>query len=82
MAAYSLTSIGTYDNGLVLKLAGDSSTALGAAVWHCNAGQDTGRGVDVDQEGNIYLTGNFGADGPSRFRPGPGRLRARSSLRS
>jgi hypothetical protein len=66
----SLTSLGTFHNGAVLKLAGDSSV-LWARQYGSN-GQTLARGVDVDQEGNIYLTGNFGAHGPSDFDPGPG----------
>jgi len=67
--SHSLTSMGVYHNGLVLKLESDSSL-LWARQYGSN-GQTLGRGVDIDQEGNIYLTGNFGAYGPSDFDPGP-----------
>jgi hypothetical protein len=69
--SYSLTTIGPYDKGLVLKLAGDSSLLWARQYGIVVAGQVYGRGVDVDQEGNIYLTGNFGADDPVDFNPGP-----------
>ena len=69
--SYSLTTIGSYDKGLVLKLAGDSSLLWARQYGIVVAGQVYGRGVDVDQEGNIYLTGNFGADDPVDFDPGP-----------
>jgi hypothetical protein len=70
--SYLLTTIGTYEKGLVLKLAGDSSLLWARQYGIVVAGQVYGRAVDVDQEGNIYLTGNFGADDPVDFDPGPG----------
>jgi hypothetical protein len=69
--SYSLTTIGPYEKGLVLKLAGDSSLLWARQYGIVVAGQVYGRAVDVDQDGNIYLTGNFGADDPVDFDPGP-----------
>jgi hypothetical protein len=70
-ATYSLTTIGPYDKGLVLKLAGDSSLLWARQYGIVEWGQVYGRSVDVDQEGNVYLTGQFGADDPVDFDPGP-----------
>ncbi len=69
----SLTSTGTYSNGLVLKLNSDSSVA-----W---ARQFGGYGenvteVDLDDAGNIYLGGSFGSisqpGATADFDPGSG----------
>lgn len=69
-----MTSVGSYVNGIALKLASDSTIAW--ARQFGGLGETSATEADVDQEGNVYLGGSFGRLGQvgetSDFDPGPG----------
>lgn len=67
---YNLTPYGTYNaDAFLCKL-----TVDGEFVWAnnwCGDGDETGRGLIVSEQNDIYVTGSFNTDWKPDFDPGP-----------